>query len=69
MGKINVKVQTADRLTAINNLSAAIRDVARALATNVTVNIKNNEFIGGETGITVDTEKEIEKTELIVHEE
>ena len=38
---ITVKIQTEERLTAINNLSFAIRDCAKALADNVSVHIRN----------------------------
>ena len=69
MGKIEVRVQQQDRLNAINNLSKAIRSVAKALEANVTVNVSECNFSGPDIGMLIDTEKELGKTDLIVHEE
>ena len=65
-GKIQVTVQTEDRLKAINNLSEAIRDVARALVSNVRVIIKDSAFNHIKNGIAVniDTAQKVEKTEI-----
>ncbi len=64
MGEIIVTVQTEERLRAINNLSKAISDVAKALASNVTVEIKNNSISCAENGIKIDTAQTVDRTEI-----
>lgn len=64
MGKIKVTVQTEDRLAAINNLSIAIRDVARALRTGTLVEIISNK-IQGDPAVSVDTEEEVAETKIV----
>ena len=63
---IKITVQTEDRLKAINNLSAAIRDCAKALCTNVSVDIINNSFDvkGKNPAIKIDTTQEVTKTTI-----
>lgn len=62
MSKVHVTVQTADRLAAINNLSSAIKSVADALATNVSVVISDSQFVGGDPAINIDTAQGVTET-------
>ena len=64
MGEIKVTVQTEKRLTAINNLSIAIRKVAEALVSGTTVEIKDNTFHGGDPAILVDADEEVNETKI-----
>jgi len=65
--QIRVTVQDVDRMTAISNLSIALRETAKALSAVPQVTIANNVITGidGGTGITVDTERAIDHTEVV----
>ena len=68
MEKIRVTVQREDRLRAINNLSEAILEVAKALNTAPSVAVTNNVINGVKEdgiGIQVDTEDKVTRTEII----
>ena len=65
METVTVTVQQADRLMAINNLSMAIKDVARALATNVEVSISGCTFKGGNPAVNIDTAQDVTETEIV----
>lgn len=65
--QIRVTVQREDRLRAINNLSEAILAVARALHYGCDVSISGCLFTssGGESGISISTEEEVTRTEIL----
>lgn len=64
MGDVKVTVQTEKRLTAINNLSIAIRKLAEALASGTTIEITGNTFHGGDPAILVDIDEEVTETKI-----
>ena len=64
MGQVKVTVQTEKRLTAINNLSAAIRSVADALAIGTHVTIKDCDISASDTGIQIDTAEKVTETKI-----
>ena len=59
MGNIKVTIQTEDRLKAINNLSQAVSDVAKALLVGTHVEVSNCTFNNAETGIVIDTADDV----------
>ena len=61
-GTVMVTVQQSDRMASINNLSAAIRNVSEALASNVDVSIRDCTIQGSEIGVAIATDPEISKT-------
>jgi len=65
-GKIQVTVQTSERMKAITELSIAIRLVAEALSRPPQVTITDCTIVAGEsgTGIIVDTAEEIIATTI-----
>jgi len=63
-GEIRVTVQREDRLKAITELSKAIRQVAEALNQSPHVSIGNCVFKEMNTGILIDTETEVTRTEI-----
>ena len=65
--QIRVTVQREDRLRAINNLSEAVLNVAKALQQSCQVSITNCRFIcsGGGYGCHIDTEEKVTKTEIL----
>jgi hypothetical protein len=72
MGKININIQREDRLAAINNLSKAIYEVAKALSTPIEVLVSGCTINNSDVAISiqkldeVDTETiEIEQEELL----
>ena len=66
MGKIEVTVQTEDRMQAISNLAIAIRDLADALNRGTQVVIKDCVFNCDNTAIYVKPSEDV--TETIVQE-
>ncbi len=62
MGNIKVTVQTEKRLNAINNLSEAIKFVAKALDSGTRVEITDNVFKGGDPTVSVDAQEEVFET-------
>ena len=67
MGKVRVTVQTEKRLSAITELSIAIRNVAEALSAQAVVNISDCTFSNNDIGANIDTAEEV--TETMVFEE
>ena len=65
MGEIKVTVQTEDRLRAINNLCEAIKNVSKALASNVRVDISDCHIQSSGTAIAIDASLENTKTEIL----
>ena len=65
MGNIKVTVQTQDRMVAINNLSIAIKKLAEALASNVSVSLIDNQFNGGNPAVQIDTAQEVNETQIM----
>ena len=66
MGKIEVKIETEERMAAITNLCIAIKEAAKALNRPPEVNITGC-TIGGDPGINIETVPDVRKT--IIHEE
>jgi hypothetical protein len=62
MEKIEVKVQTEERMNAITNLCIAIKEAALALNRPTQVNITECVFNGGDPAVSIDTENEVEST-------
>ena len=69
MGKIKVTIQEVNRLAAINNLSEAIRDVARALWSTPQVTISGCVISNTDTAINIDTEPEVKETKIMEFED
>ena len=67
MGKIEIKIQTEERMKAISYLSEALRDTARALSATPQVNISNCHIEASDVGINIESLSE-ENTETIIHE-
>ncbi|MGD8499543.1 MAG: hypothetical protein PVJ86_02785 [Phycisphaerales bacterium] len=65
-GKIQVTVESSERMRAITELSVAIRLVAEALSRPPQVTIADCTIVTGEsgTGIVVDTAEEVISTEI-----
>ena len=68
MGEIKVTVQTEKLLQAINNLSIAIRDLAKALGLGTQVDIKDCTFTGLDPGaeamVVIETAEEVTETKI-----
>ena len=64
MGKVIVNVQTEERLKAINNLSEAIYETAKALNYGTHVTVSNCTISSPDIGISVNTAEKISKTEI-----
>ena len=61
--KIEIKIQTEKRITAINNLAIAIKHVAKSLSAVPQVNISSCNFQGGDPAINIETfGEEIDET-------
>lgn len=67
IGKIQVRVQTEERLYAINKLASAIEQLARALSTGTSVYV-NGCTINGSPGIEIDTATKVDRTEIVTDE-
>ena len=68
-GTVAVTVQQSDRMEAINNLSAAIRNVSEALASNVDVSIRDCTFQGPEIGINITTDPKVTGTDTLIYKD
>ena len=66
MGKIEVTVQTEERMAAITELSKAINRVAIALSTPPQITISNVHIENSDPGIKIDTTEGV--TETIIKE-
>ena len=66
MEKIEVKVQTEDRLNAIKNLSIAVMEVARALNRPTEVYITECVFNGGDPAVNINSEQDVSETLIFV---
>lgn len=66
MNKIEVKIETEERMTAITNLCIAIKEAAKALNRPPEVNITGCTITGGDPGINIETVPDVKKT--IIHE-
>lgn len=67
MGKITVNIQREDRLTAINNLSKAIYEVAKALTTPTQVTVNGCHFEGGNPAVNISA-SDVVDTETLTQE-
>jgi len=64
MGTIKVTIQTEKRLNAINNLSEAVKYVAKALSSGTQVAISNCNFQGGDPALNIDTASVVNETKI-----
>lgn len=68
IGKVQVRVQTEDRLYAINKLASAIEQLARALSTGTSVYVSDC-TIHGSPGVEIDTATRVDRTEIVTDED
>lgn len=68
IGKVEVRVQTEERLYAINKLASAIEVLSRALSTGTSVLVQNCNIRSNESGIVIDTEPTTMRTEIVTGE-
>ena len=64
MAEIKVTVQTEKRLNAINNLSQAIADVAKALSSGTHVTVNDCNFVNTDMGIQIETDEKVTETKI-----
>ena len=64
MAEIKVIVQTEKRFEAINNLSQAIADVAKALSSGTHVNVNDCVFNGADIGMKIETDEKVTETKI-----
>jgi len=67
IGKVEVRVQTEERIYAINKLASAIETLAQALNSSPHVYVQNC-TIQGSPGVSIDTEAKITRSEIITDE-
>lgn len=65
MQKVEVKVQTEDRMAAITNLAKAIYECSRALSAVPVVKIEHCTFNKCGTAVDIDTENEVDDTYVL----
>lgn len=63
MGKIEIKIQTEERMRAITNLAIALKEVAKSLNRPPEINIKDCSFSNVDVGLKI--EKLVEDSEEI----
>lgn len=63
-GKIQVTVQTEERLRAITELAQAINKLAGALKVSTQVTITDCQFSGHDVAVNVDTAEEVTETTI-----
>ena len=65
-GKIQVTVQTEERLRAIMELAQAINKLAGALSISTHVAVTDCRFSGPDIGISIDTADDVTETTVVV---
>ena len=62
MNKIEVKIETEERMMAITNLCIGIKEAAKSLNRPPEVYINNNTFNGGDPAVRIETVPEVKET-------